>query len=177
MGVACFEINGNLADADGVPYFNSFKNTICSVWRLFESVFGIELMSRIPLYIDNARAKSGRTPMCTLVLGRYIVIKLGVDSGLDTARIIYQFAHELMHFTMHCYYGMSKQHVTKEEEAVCVAASLLALKELNADVLEDYIADLRNSPGYADGVAVGESCGYDWQQLRCLALQLYPWSM
>ena len=55
-----FEINGNLGN---ILNYDIFKETICKVRNRFVNLFGEEIMSRIPLLVDNATEMSGYTPI------------------------------------------------------------------------------------------------------------------
>lgn len=86
-----WEINGNLDDEHtGIENYAIFENGVCKVKDLYDQVFGSDIMNRIDFYVDNATKDSGYTPICTPVLGRLFVIKLGIHPQDSEERIIYQ---------------------------------------------------------------------------------------
>lgn len=102
-----FEINGNLFDhSDGVKNYDHFMKTVMQVRANFISHFGPELMSAIPLLIDNGTHNTGYAPIITLVWGSGLIIKLNITDGIDKARIIYQSAHEFTHYIFYSLAGL-----------------------------------------------------------------------
>lgn len=159
-----FEINGNLGNILNYP---NFEATICRVHCRFIELFDEEIMSRIPVYIDNATdIMSGHTPIITPILGKYLCIKLNIDNFLDTQKIIFQFAHELCHYVFYSLKGLDKSFADNYEESVCTAMSLCILKDFIGDITKwvDYVSNLKNI-GYRNGAQVAKEIDFNSQQL------------
>ena len=122
-----WEINVNL---QYIESYANFKNTVIRVHDCFVDLFGIDVMNRLPLYIDNATAGSGYTPVITPVLSSYLIIKLGVENFSDSAWIMFELAHEMCHYVYYCLYGIDSQS-TPYEESICTALSLCFLHEFD----------------------------------------------
>lgn len=173
-----FEINGNLANIINYP---NFEITICQVRNLFFDLFGEEIMSSIPLYVDNATdIMSGQTPIITPILGKYLCIKLDIDNFLKTEQIIFQFAHELCHYVFYSLKGLDKPFADEYEESVCTAMSLCILKNFGVNIEQcngdmeswvEYVSRLENT-GYRNGAQVAKSVNYDSIKLRDKILNL-----
>lgn len=75
-----WEINGNLNDKQtGIANYLIFQKVVCGTKSYFDKVFGINRMNQIPFYVDNATADSGYTPIATPVLGKIVIMKLGIS--------------------------------------------------------------------------------------------------
>lgn len=110
-----FEINGNLGN---IINYQNFENIICKVRNRFIELFGEEIMSRIPVYVDNATdIMSGHTPIITPILGKYLCIKLNIGNFLDSQRIVFQYAHELCHYVFYSIKGLDKPFADEYEES------------------------------------------------------------
>lgn len=159
-----FEINENLYDYD---YFDVFEDTILEVRAEFQELFGEEVLNRLPLYVDNSLKGSGYTPGIDVVLHSYMNIKLHIDKFWDTELIIYQFAHEMLHFTYRCLIGIDKKHADVYEESMC---SAMALCFLNGNCRNfrrwcKHVQKLKNE-GYRKGYDVAKECNFDSVRLR-----------
>lgn len=60
------------------------------------TIFRLYYIDDLPWYIDNATAGSGCTPIITPVLGKILVMKLGISNESQKGQIAFQFAHEYM---------------------------------------------------------------------------------
>lgn len=126
-----FEINGNLYDGkDGLTNIGLFQSTIIEVRMFYLTRLANIFSEDIDLYIDNATAGSGCTPIITPVLGKILVMKLGISNESQKGQIAFQFAHEYMHYIFYCKYGIAKKLADKREETICTAASLIVLYNL-----------------------------------------------
>lgn len=165
----CWEISGNLEDEkDGLRNYQRFQYAVCAVKDLFDNIFGLEIMNKIPFLVDNATAGSGYTPICTPVLGKIVIIKLNINNEDEEEKIVYQFAHELTHIVFKSYLGIDKPKANEEEESLCTAAALIALKKLYPNAFlkyERYTATLVND-SYREGVLIAKSFAYDLKQIR-----------
>lgn len=164
-----WEISGNLEDEkDGLRNYQRFHDAVCAVKELFDNIFGLEIMNKIPFLVDNATAGSGYTPICTPVLGKIVIIKLNINNEDEEEKIVYQFAHELTHVVFTSYLGINKPKANEEEEALCTATALIALKKLYPNAFfkyERYTATLVNN-AYREGVVIAKSFAYDLKQIR-----------
>ena len=164
-----WEINGNLDDEHtGIENYAIFENGVCKVKDLYDQVFGSDIMNRIDFYVDNATKDSGYTPICTPVLGKLFVIKLGIHPQDSEERIVYQFAHELMHCVFYAYFGINRIRGTDWEEVVCSAASLAALKMLCPEAFlryKEHVEKLENS-AYRQGATLAAELNYDMKRIR-----------
>lgn len=120
-----FEVNGNLEDEEN---FLIFFNYILHIRNYFTELFGIDIMNRIGLYVDNGTKMSGYTPITTVVLNKYIIIKLGIKNFNDVEIITFQFAHELGHYVFRSIIGINKKKACVLEENLCTALSLITIK-------------------------------------------------
>ena len=164
-----WEINGNLDDEEsGLANYQIFQKAVCAIKFYYDKVFGTDLMNRIPFYVDNATADSGYTPISTSVLGKLVIIKLGIKANDSEARVAYQFAHELTHIVFRAYFGMDKPRATEDEEAICTAASLIIIKELYPDYFEIFEQSARSHlyVGYQNGVSLAKEFSYDMTKVR-----------
>jgi hypothetical protein len=135
-----YEINGNLTDIDK---YKVFSYAVGTVMGEFHKIFGQEIMTKYPLYIDNCNSiensNCGYTPIITPVLKQILVIKLGVNDFGNIAMIIYQLAHELCHYVFYSIHGITRAKANEEEEIICTAMSLIILKILcEPHVFETY---------------------------------------
>lgn len=164
-----WEINGNLDDdLSGITNYQIFQKAVLTTKLYFDSVFKTDLMNRIPFYVDNATADSGYTPISTPVLGKLVIIKLGIKANDSEAKVAYQFAHELTHVVFRAYYGMDKPRATEDEEAICTAASLIIIKKLYPDHFETFerSAMSHSYVGYQKGAPLAEKLSYDMTKIR-----------
>ena len=165
----CWEINGNLDDKQtGLQNYQMFEDGVCKVKKIYDKIFGIDVMNRIPFYVDNATANSGYTPISTPVLQKIVIIKLNISSKDGESKIIYQFTHELTHVVFRAYFGMDKPRANDKEEALCTAAALMVIKMLcpnDFEFYEDYTANLEYC-GYRNGVLLAKTLEYDMEYLR-----------
>lgn len=159
-----WEINGNLDDEiSGIKNYRLFAETVTKVKRLFDSVFGAAILEEVFFYVDNATAGSGYTPITTVVLGKIVVIKLGIKEQDPPELIAYQFAHELMHVVYKAVYGIHKPRANQQEETVCSAAALITIKALYPDKFDSYqkyVSSLSNE-AYREGARCALSVNYD----------------
>ena len=166
-----WEINKNLADEQyGMSNYQIFRKVIHDTKDYFNEVFGVECLNKVPFSVDNATAGSGYTPISTPVLGKLVVIKLGIKPNDCEAQIVYQFAHELTHVVFRAYFGMNKPHATNEEEEICTATSLTVLKHMypnDFNRYEQYTANLNNL-GYRNGVPLAKEVSYDMEKIKSL---------
>ena len=172
-----FEINGNLGN---ILNYNNFEKTICQIRNRFVELFGTEVMSRIPVYVDNATDRmSGYTPIITPIFGKYLCIKLNIDNFLKTEKIIYQFAHELCHYVFYSLLGLDRPFANEREESICTAMSLCVLKDFGIDIelrkgnIEswvEYVSNLDNI-GYRNGADVAEGVNYNSDKLSLIILK------
>lgn len=163
-----FEISGNLSK---ILNYDNFEKTICIVRNRFINLFGEEIMSRIPLLVDNATQMSGNTPITTPVLGKFLCIKLGIIDFLWTGKIIFQISHELCHYVFYSLQGLNKPFAGEKEESICTAMSLCILKYFYEDIqiYIDYVKGLENV-GYRNGAALAEEVNYDSSLLSSIIL-------
>lgn len=162
-----YEINGNLEEEKYLD-FNLFCEVICQVMNYYVKEFGEELMNSIDLLIDNSIGGSGYTPIITPVLGKYLIIKLGIKKDFRSSRIVYQFSHELMHYVFFAIKGIKKEKAGIEEESICSAASLIMVKELYPEDFlfnYEYVKKLTNE-GYRKGAEIAENVGFDFKKLK-----------
>ena len=152
-----WEINGNLGENLFV-----FKSTVISVYTLFVELFGKDLITKLPLFVDNATGGSGYTPITIPVLSRLVIIKLGIDDFVNDEKIIFQFSHELCHFIYFCLYGIDKELADEKEEAICTAMSLCCLKYYGKE-LEQYTIYVQflEREGYKNGFKEAQAVGFD----------------
>ena len=159
-----WEINGNLDDeSSGIRNYRLFEETVTKVKRLFDSTFGADLLRKVFFSVDNATAGSGYTPITTVVLGKIVVIKLGIAEQDPPDRIAYQFAHELMHVVYQAVFGLNKPRANQQEETVCSAAALITIKALfpaSFDTYQKYVSSLTNE-AYREGARCAFSANYD----------------
>ena len=164
-----WEINGNLDDSQtGILNYQIFQNAVCVTKQYYDRIFGIDIMNRVPFYVDNATADSGYTPISTLVLGRLVVIKLGIGANDIEAKVAYQFAHELTHVVFRSYFGINKPRATHEEEAICSAAALIIIKIFYPEHFEKFekSAASHSYVGYRNGVTLANEASYDMQKIK-----------
>lgn len=126
-----YEINGNLVNIDK---YKVFSFAVAVVVGEFNSMFGEEIMTKYPLYIDNCFdngfSKCGYTPIITPVLKQILIIKLGLDDFGNFANAVYQLSHELCHYVFYSIEGITRANIGDQEERVCSAMSLILIKKL-----------------------------------------------
>ncbi len=178
MLMKCWEINGNLDDSQsGISNYPIFQNAVSVTKQYYDRIFGIDIMNRVPFYVDNATADSGYTPISTLVLERLVVIKLGIGANDIEAKVAYQFAHELTHVVFRAYFGINKPRVTDEEEAICSAAALTIVKMFYPDNFEIFERNAASHSyvGYRNGVTLANDISYDMQKIKAkIEMFSYP---
>lgn len=152
------EISGNLDNDDGIKNYNKYHKTVNEVMNLFQEVFGTQTMYKYPLLIDNALSGSGYVPIITPILGKYLIIKTGIEDGNYQGQIIFQLSHELTHLVFYSHLGLQKEKVDNPEESLCTAASLCALKLLCLENLSCQINHLKKSTnvGYKKGIQIAK---------------------
>lgn len=162
-----FEISGNLEDEINLD-FNNFCQTICKVRNYYIEIFGDNVMNSIDLLVDNATYGSGYTPIITKILNKYLVIKLNIKKGDSSGKIIFQFAHELMHYVYYAKKGLDKQRADILEEGVCTAASLIVIKELQPYEFEMYNNHVKGLAieCYRIGAQIAENVQYNMKELE-----------
>ena len=125
-------------------------------------------MNKHSMYIDNATADSGYTPSITVILRRYLIIKLSISSNNRKSKIAYQFGHELTHFVFYSYFGLDKPLANFDEEMICSAASLIIVKKLfpnDLNMFKSHVNSL-SQDYYRKGVEYAESIDYDLENLK-----------
>lgn len=159
-----FEINVNL---DEYLHFEIFEDTIINIRKKYQELFGKEVLDRIPLYVDNCGSGSGYTPIISLVLNKFMIIKLRIGKFNDTEEITYQFAHEMCHFTYRCLIGIEKKDAEEYEESICTAMSLCFLNgnSRNFRAWCNHVKKLKYE-GYRKGYDVALECDFDPVKLR-----------
>lgn len=164
-----FEVNGNLEDEEN---FKNFLENIKKVMNVFVDTFGLDTMSKIDLYIDNAIEKSGYTPIITVILKKYIIIKLGINDFSNSEQIIYQFSHELCHYVFYSLKGLDKPKADSIEENICSAMSLVLIKILCPDKINKWLTYVNNlnNKNYNNGGKIAENCNFD---INILKKQIY----
>lgn len=165
------EINGNLYD---IKNYKNFENNIMSVYSIFNDYFGMDIMNKIDLYVDNATENSGYTPIITPVFRKYLIIKLGITDFSKSEQIVFQFAHELCHYVFYSMLGLNKDFANREEENICSAMSLVVIKMLFPDKFsfwKRYVSSLIDK-NYHGGLEVAESVHYSLEQLKNKILQI-----
>ena len=169
MNERYWEINGNLYDEQyGLKNIKDFEEVIISVKNLYDQLFGEEVMNKQIMYIDNATADSGYSPIITVILRKYLIIKLCIYSDSIKSEIAYQFGHELTHFVFSSYFGLDKPPANFDEEMICSAASLIVVKELfpnDLDMFKSHVNSLTQDC-YRKGVEYAESIDYDLENLK-----------
>ena len=166
-----WEINGNLDDKQtGLAKYQLFQKAVYATKTYFDEVFGASRMNQIYFYVDNATADSGYTPISTPVLGKIVIIKLGIKPTDHEAKIAYQFAHELTHVVFRAYWGIDKPQATEDEEAICTAAALIVIKKMypNDFTAFEQSAASHSYTGYQKGVSLAKKHSYDMAKLRAL---------
>ncbi|MBQ9011822.1 MAG: hypothetical protein IJ093_04155 [Bacilli bacterium] len=165
------EFSGRLREIDN---YDVFKNTIIDINKLFRKVFGDEIIDKYDLFIDNATAGSGYTPVCVVVLQKYILIKLHIKDFSDKARIMYQYSHELTHYVFYALNGLDKKLGLEIEENIASAMSLVVLKYFNSDEFESYNEYVKNldDAKYQKGFDVACDVHYDIYKLRDMILKV-----
>ena len=125
-------------------------------------------MNKQIMYIDNATADSGYSPIITVILRKYLIIKLCIYSDSIKSEIAYQFGHELTHFVFYSYFGLNKPPANFEEEMICSAASLIVVKKLfpgDLDMFKSHVNNL-SQDCYRKGLEYAESIDYDLENLK-----------
>lgn len=160
-----FEVNGNLEDEKD---FDIFLDSIVKTKEVFNNTFGIDVMSKIDLYVDNATEMSGYTPITTVVLKKYIIIKLGIKDFSRVEQTIYQFAHELCHYVFYSLKGLDKPKADSEEENICSAMSLILIKILCPDKIDGWVTYVNNlsNENYNKGGKIAMDCNFDINVLK-----------
>ncbi|AOY53336.1 hypothetical protein [Clostridium perfringens] len=164
-----FEINGNLYNKiSGIKNCQEFGEVIGKIKCLYDKIFGPKIMNKYDLYVDNATENSGYAPIITPVLQKYLIIKLSIYPNDRQSRIAFQFSHELTHFVFYSYFGINKKQADFMEEMICTAASLIIIKNLFPDELDDYNDYLKNveTSCYREGPAYAESIQYSFEELK-----------
>lgn len=164
-----FEVNGNLEDEKD---FKIFFENIRKVMKVFTKTFGLDTMSKIDLYIDNAVEKSGYTPITTVILKKYIIIKLGINDFSNEEQIIYQFSHELCHYVFYALKGLDKPKADSIEENICSAMSLVLIKILYPNKINKWLTHVNNltNKNYNNGGKIAENIKFD---INALKKQIY----
>jgi len=165
LATGTWEISGNLKDING---YTLFSQNIACVFHKFIDCFGVDVMTRIDLYVDNAISMTGHTPIVTPILKKYLIIKLGVDDFSNSEKTVFQFAHELCHYVFYSLKGFDKEKSTDREESVCAAMSLVFIKTMFPNNLDAWKHCLLNSEnkGYRLGVKVASDVNFEIMKLR-----------
>lgn len=160
-----FEVNGNLEDEKN---FNIFLDSIVKTKEVFNNTFGLDVMSKIDLYVDNAIEMSGYTPKTTVILKKYIIIKLGIKDFSRVEQTIYQFAHELCHYVFYSIKGLDKTKADSEEENICSAMSLILINILCPDKIDGWVTYVNNlsNENYNKGGKIAMDCNFDINILK-----------
>lgn len=165
-----WEINGNLQNVNN---YEIFESALIKTFDLYVQFFGTEIMSRFDLYVDNVYtgggndSNTGHTPIITPVLGKFLIIKLGILDFSNYACTIYQFAHELCHYVFYSLSGLDKKQADDKEESICCAMSLFAISQLCPERLSEYENYTSNHEyyGYSAGYGVIQDFEYNGEPL------------
>lgn len=160
-----YEINGNLKAEENYAIFSS---CIGMVMKAFRECFGEEVMNKIDLYIDNATQSSGYTPIITVILEKYIIIKLGISDFTKKEKTVYQFSHELCHYVFYSIKGLNKEKAGVIEENICTAMALIMINKFFPESSESwnkYVSSLKNE-NYNKGTKIAEENNFDINKLK-----------
>jgi len=125
------------------------------------------LMNSIDLLIDNATEGSGYTPIITPILGKYLIIKLGIKDNYEASQIFFESSHEFMHYVFYAIQGLDKEFADAEEEAICTAASLIIIKEFYPKELVYWCGHVNSKDEkYRKGVDIAKSVEFDFKKLK-----------
>lgn len=168
-----WEISGNLSEIEN---YHTFLYWVGKVYNLFCDVFGEEVMTKIDLYVDNVVSEetTGHTPIITPILGKYLIIKLGIEDFSNIEEIVYQFSHELCHYIVYSIKGIDKPRATIYEEQICSAMSLVVIKMLFANRINfwlNYVKAIKDEK-YRGGAKIAEDISFDIIQLKELIYKL-----
>lgn len=166
-----WEINGSLDNSQtGLVNYQQFEQGIYQVGQLFGDVFGEDRLNSIELFIDNATAHSGDTPVILPIFGKYVIIKLGIKPHHTESEVAFQFAHELTHFVFYTYLGIDKPFANPQEETICSASALITIKQLYPSDFISYDNHTRgfSKKAYREGADYAESIKYDFNKLKCI---------
>lgn len=168
MSERCWEINGNLYGECGLKNVQDFEEVIIKVKNLYDRIFGKDAMNEYDLYIDNATENSGYVPFITIILSKYIIIKLGIYENDSKGKIALQFAHELTHYVFYSYFGLNKPVANCEEETICTAASLIVIRDLfpNEFNIQNVHVKSLTEECYRRGAEYAESLDYSLEKLK-----------
>lgn len=165
-----WEINGNLGnEKNGLTNFPLFVETVVLVKNLYDEIFGNELLNKILFFVDNATKDSGYTPNITIVLNKFVIIKLNICSSSSRTKIIFQFSHELTHLIFYAYHGfdISNNELLKSKiEEICTASSLLAINKLFPNEIEFWEDVVKKDQIYRNGLFLAKEINYDYSKLK-----------
>lgn len=166
--ISTLQINSNL---DEIENYGIFQSQIIKVFIKFYQLFGGDLMTKIPIYVDNATSGSGHTPIITPIFGKYLCIKLGISDFIYTEQIVYQFSHELCHYVFYSLKGLNKPFADTREEMICSAMSLCILKDFYSNIQRhvEYVSRLENI-GYRNGGILAKRLNYSSRKLADMIL-------
>jgi hypothetical protein len=145
---------------------------IAIVMGEFHQMFGHEIMTKYPLYIDNCNnmenSNCGYTPIITPVLKQILIIKLGIADFGDFVKIVYQLSHELCHYVFYSIDGITKDKANEVEECICSAMSLIMLKKFcDSSTFELYCNHVKELtiPHYRNGYFLAEELEFNKEKL------------
>lgn len=160
-----FVWNGYLEE---IPNYKIFINYILKTRDIFIETFGISVMSKVELFLDNATQNSGYTPVIIPLFNNYLIIKLGISDFSKSEQIVYQFSHELCHYVFYSIIGLDKEPADSEEENICSAMSLIILNRLFPENISSWIlyASSLSDSNYNKGVKIANECNFDINYLK-----------
>lgn len=163
-------INNYLANgAYPITNFDSYYKVVAMTCESFIMLFGTEIMTKYPIYIDNATRHGGAQHTIKPLFNKVITIKTGISDGdafaIDTA---FQIAYNLTYYVFYSRFGMTKVP-PKEYTDYCIAMAITFVWMSGDDILSDY--ERRAIDKYPKGVELARNNDYDIVKLSKLILE------
>lgn len=162
-------INNFLADgAYPIANFDRYFEVVSMMCNSFSQIFGIEIMTKYPIYIDNATRHGGAMHTIKPLFNKVITIKTGISDG-DTFAIdtTFQMAYNLTYYVFYSRFGMN-QIPPREYTDYCVAMALIYISFNGEDILAKYEDGLIKT--FPRGVELAKENDYSIEKLSELIL-------
>lgn len=151
-----------------IANFERYREVVTFVCETFARIFGTEIMTKYPIYIDNATRHGGAIHTIKPLFNKVIIIKTGISDGhafaIDTA---FQMAYNLTYYVFYSKFGMT-QVPPREYTDYCIAMAITFVWASGDEILSDY--ERRAIDKYPQGVELARNNDYDIVKLSELIL-------
>lgn len=152
------QINQNLKDQKhGINNFETYVSIIEDVLRSFALLFGEEIMTKYPLYIDNGYSHAGSLHTIKPIFNKFLHLKTGIADGKDKSEVLFQLTYNLTHYVFYSKFGLERPYLTEYRD-YCTGMAIVIVRMDDKDAGSFYEDALKNE--IPNGVDIAKRNNY-----------------